>query len=92
MDVYASYTFYMVFKRSAKLKNCIHKYIISVIMQLHTFPWNLPGVMLSCMILTYLCKIHNGLVFFFGSPDVMRPDKDKDKHCQIIFHNDKFIL
>ena len=31
------------------------------------------------MILTYLCKIHNGVVFFVGSPDVMRPDKDKDK-------------
>ena len=44
------------------------------------------------MILTYLCKIHNGVVFFVGSPDVMRPDKDKDKHCQIVFHNVKFIL
>ena len=49
-------------------------------------------ILLSCMILTYLCKIHNGVVFFVGSPDVMRPDKDKDKHCQIIFHNVKFIL
>ena len=47
-------------------------------------------ILLSCMILTYLCKIHNGVVFFVGSPDVMRPDKDKD--CQIIFHNVKFIL
>ena len=43
------------------------------------------------MILTYLCKIHNGVVFFVGSPDVMRPDKDEDKHCQIIFHYAKFI-
>ena len=49
-------------------------------------------ILLSCMILTYLCKIHNGVLFFVGSPDVMRPDKDKDKHCQIIFHNVKFIL
>ena len=49
-------------------------------------------ILLSCMILTYLCKIHNGVAFFVGSPDVMRPDKDKDKHCQIIFHNVKFIL
>ena len=34
-------------------------------------------ILLSCMILTYLCKIHNGVVFFVGSPDVMRPDKIK---------------
>ena len=49
-------------------------------------------ILLSCMILTYLCKIHNGVVFFVGSLDVMRPDKDKDKHCQIIFHNAKLYI
>ena len=47
-------------------------------------------ILLSCMILTYLCKIHNGVVFFVGSPDVMRPDKDK--HCQIIFHNARLYI
>ena len=36
-------------------------------------------ILLSCMILTCLCKIHNRVVFFVGSPDVMRPDQDKDK-------------
>ena len=48
--------------------------------------------LLSCVILTYLCKLHNGVVFFVGSPVVMRQDKDKGKQCQIIFHNAKFIL
>ena len=42
MDMYASCTFYMVFCRSTKLERSIHKYVISVIMPLHTFPWNFP--------------------------------------------------
>ena len=44
-------------------------------------------ILLSCMILTYLCKIHNGLDFFVGSPVVTRPDNDN-----YTFHNAKFIL
>ena len=44
-------------------------------------------ILLSCMILTYLCKIHNGLDFFVGSPVVTRPDNDN-----YTFHNVKFIL
>ena len=43
-------------------------------------------ILLSCMILTYLCKIPNG-VFFVGSPVVTRPDNDN-----YTFHNAKFIL
>ena len=31
-------------------------------------------ILLFCMILTYFCKIHNGIVFFVGSPVVMGPD------------------
>ena len=44
-------------------------------------------ILLSCMILTYLCKIHNGVVFFVGSPVVTRPDNDN-----YTFHSAKFIL
>ena len=42
-------------------------------------------ILLSCMILTYLCKIHNGVVFFIGSHDVMRPDKDKINIAKLYF-------
>ena len=42
-------------------------------------------ILLSCMILTYLCKVHNGVVFFVGSPDVMRPDKIKINIAKLYF-------
>ena len=43
-------------------------------------------ILLSCMMLTYLCKIHNGLDFFVGSPVVPRPDNDN-----YTFHNVKLF-
>ena len=55
-------------------------------MQLHTFPWNLPGNSVVLHDINF-CKIHNGVVFFVGSPDVTRPDIDN-----YTFHNAKFIL
>ena len=86
MDAYASYTFVWYLKSLPNFNIVFINISFQLSCNFTHFLGIYQEILLSCIILTYLCKIHNGVDFFVGSPVVTRPDNDN-----YTFHNVKFL-